>query len=192
MDYFYLYAIAYFSGSIPFGLLFVKMAGKGDIRNIGSGNIGTTNVMRTGSKKLAAITLLADGAKGMLPVIITKHLAFDATTQCLVAGVAILGHIFPIWLKFKGGKGVATALGVYLVLCPIVGLLTFLTWGLSAKLTRISSLSALIAFFMAPIYTVFLMSDTHIIIFTMSVYFLIAWTHRENIKRLLSKQEGCF
>ncbi|WP_032112393.1 glycerol-3-phosphate 1-O-acyltransferase PlsY [Candidatus Paracaedibacter symbiosus] len=192
MEHLYLYAIAYLLGSIPFGLLFVKMAGKGDIRNLGSGNIGTTNVLRTGSKSLAAATLIADALKGAVPVVIAKYLVADETIQCLVGGAAILGHIFPVWLKFKGGKGVATTLGVYLTLCPIVGLLTLFTWIIAAKVARISSLSALIALFMAAIYAVFLVGRTDIVVFTMAIYFLMAWTHRANIKRLLSGQERKF
>ena len=168
------------------------MAGKGDIRHIGSGNIGTTNVLRSGSKILALFTLLADILKGALVVGITKYFGYDSIVQCIAGGVAILAHIFPIWLKFKGGKGVATAFGVYLSLCPIIGLLALLTWVIIAKIGRISSLSALIALFMAPIYSIFLIGRTDIVIFTMLVYFLIAWTHRENIKRLLSGEESKF
>lgn len=168
------------------------MAGKGDIRHIGSGNIGTTNVLRSGSKILALFTLLADILKGALVVGIAKYFDYDSIVQCIAGGIAILAHIFPIWLKFKGGKGVATAFGVYLSLCPIIGLLALLTWVIIAKIGRISSLSALIALFMAPIYSIFLIGRTDIVIFTMLVYFLIAWTHRENIKRLLSGEESKF
>jgi glycerol-3-phosphate acyltransferase PlsY len=188
----FLYVFSYFLGSIPFGLVFTKLAGKGDIRHIGSGNIGTTNVLRAGSKILALLTLLADITKGALVVGIAKYFACDSIIQCVAGGVAILAHIFPIWLKFKGGKGVATAFGVYLALCPIIGILTLLTWVVVAKIGRVSSLSALIALFMAPIYSIFLVGKTDIVIFTMLVYFLIAWTHRENIKRLLSGKESKF
>lgn len=192
INHFYLYGLAYLFGSIPFGLIFVKLAGKGDIRNVGSGNIGTTNVLRTGSKLLAILTLLADALKGAVPVLIAKSLSTDETTQCIIGGIAILGHIFPVWLKFKGGKGVATALGVYLALCPIVGLLSLVTWGVTAKVGRISSLSALIALFMAPIYAVILVGRLDIAVFSMLTYFMIAWTHRENIKRLMSGKESRF
>jgi len=192
VNHFYLYGIAYLLGSIPFGLIIVRLAGRGDIRNIGSGNIGSTNVFRTGSKLLAILTLLADTVKGAVPVLIAKYQNIDETTQCIIGGVAILGHILPIWLKFKGGKGVATALGVYLALCPIVGLLVFVTWGVAAKIGRISSLSALIASFMAPIYAVIFVGRSDIAIFSMITYFVIAWTHRENIKRLIGGSESKF
>lgn len=189
---FYLYTLAYLVGAIPFGFLFVKLAGKGDVRSIGSGNIGTTNVLRTGSKWLAILTLLADTLKGALPVLLAKYLNVDETTQCIIGGVVVLGHIFPIWLKFKGGKGVATALGVYLALCPIVGLLVLVTWGIAAKVGRISSLSALIALFMAPIYTIIFVGRADIAIFAMVIYFVITWTHRDNIKRLIEGKESKF
>lgn len=192
MNKYFLFGLAYLLGAIPFGLIFTKMAGKGDIRHLGSGNIGTTNVLRAGSKTLALLTLLADSLKGAIPVLLAKYFEMDIPTQCFIGGLAIVGHIFPVWLRFKGGKGVATALGVYLALCPIIGLLTLLTWSLVAKVGRVSSLSALIAFFMAPLYSIFLIGTTGIVAFTMIIYFLIAWTHRENIKRLLSGNESRF
>lgn len=187
-----LYGFSYFIGSIPFGLIFVKFAGKGDVRDIGSGNIGATNVLRTGSKLLALLTLLADAIKGAVPVLVAKYLEADLIAQCIVGGIAILGHIFPIWLKFKGGKGIATGIGVYLALCPIIGLLVLITWGIAAKVGRISSLSALIAFFMAPIYSCFLVNRVELMFFMIGIYFVIAWTHRDNIKRLISGEEGKF
>lgn len=192
IDHFCLYGLAYLLGSIPFGLIFVRLAGKGDIRNVGSGNIGTTNVLRTGSKLLAVLTLLADALKGAVPLLIAKYLNIDETIQCIIGGIAILGHIFPVWLKFKGGKGVATAIGVYLALCPIVGLLALVTWAIVAKIGRISSLSALIALFMAPIYAVIVVGRADIAIFSMLTYFVVAWTHRENIRRIISGKESSF
>lgn len=189
---FLLFIFSYFIGSIPFGLIFVKLAGKGDVRDIGSGNIGATNVLRTGSKKLAIFTLLADALKGAIPILISKYLEIDLITQCTIGGLAILGHIFPIWLKFKGGKGIATAAGAYLALCPIIGILTLTTWGITAKIGRISSLSALIAFFMAPIYSCFLVNRTDLMVFTIVVYFIITYTHRDNIKRLIAGKESKF
>lgn len=192
MNQIFLCVFAYCLGSIPFGLVFTKVAGKGDIRQIGSGNIGTTNVLRSGSKILALLTLLADISKGAVVVGLAKYLAYDAIMQCVAGGIAVFAHIFPIWLKFKGGKGVATAFGVYLALCPIVGLLALLTWVIVAKIGRVSSLSALIALFMTPIYSIFLVGRTDIVVFTMLIYFLITWTHRENIKRLLSGKESKF
>lgn len=192
VHHFYIYGVAYLLGSLPFGLIFTKIAGKGDIRQVGSGNIGATNVLRSGSKSLALLTLLADGFKGSLAVLIAKYYEVDVLTQCIAGGFAICGHIFPIWLKFNGGKGVATTLGVYLALCPIIGLLVLLSWSLVAKVGRISSLSALLALFLAPIYSIFLIGRVDIVVFTMIIYFLIAWTHRENIKRLLSGKESKF
>jgi glycerol-3-phosphate acyltransferase PlsY len=136
--------IGYLLGSIPFGLILTKAAGLGDIRAIGSGNIGATNVLRTGNKKLAAATLILDGTKGAVAVLLAQHFAnHDAA---LMAGLfSILGHVFPIWLNYKGGKGVATALGMLLALAPLSGLAACGVWLVMAAVFRFSSLYALIA-----------------------------------------------
>src|SRR6201996_9776121 len=133
----------YLLGSIPFGVIATRLGGAGDVRKIGSGNIGATNVLRTGRKDLALITLIGDGGKGALAVLIARYLAGD-TAAAVAGGAAFLGHLFPIWLKFKGGKGVATFLGTMLAAAWPVGLLACATWLLMAKVFRYSSLSALV------------------------------------------------
>src|SRR5215470_15277351 len=142
--------LGYLLGSIPFGLLLTRLAGLGDIRKIGSGNIGATNVLRTGNKGLALATLLLDGGKGAVAVLIARAVQPDLA---VIAGAgAFIGHLFPIWLKFKGGKGVATALGTLLALNWEVGVLCCLTWLLVAVVFRCSSLSALLAIALSPVY----------------------------------------
>jgi glycerol-3-phosphate acyltransferase PlsY len=160
--------------------------GYGDIRKIGSGNIGATNALRTGSKKLAILTLLCDMLKGAIPVIIAKYFMPDFI---IIAGFgAIIGHCFPIWLKFKGGKGVATTIGALLTISPLVGLLVCLTWLLSALTIKISSLSALIAVLTAPIYTYFVMDDRSA--YLISLITILVWIrHKDNIIRIVKRQE---
>ncbi|WP_010298129.1 glycerol-3-phosphate 1-O-acyltransferase PlsY [Candidatus Odyssella thessalonicensis] len=181
---------AYLLGSIPFGLIFVKLSGRGDVRDIGSGNIGATNVLRTGSKVLAACTLLADALKGALAILTAKYVGLDETTLALTGLVVIIAHVFPVWLKFKGGKGVATALGVYLAINPLLGLCIALTWLAVAKVFKISSLAALIALFMAPIYTAALRTSIEVSILGIAIYLLIFWTHRDNIRRIMKGEES--
>lgn len=181
-------AFAYLIGSIPFGLLLTHAAGLGDIRAIGSGNIGATNVLRTGNKKLAAATLILDGAKGAVAVVLAKY--FGTADLAPVAAVfSILGHIFPVWLKFKGGKGVATTLGMLLVLAPLTGLLACLTWLAVAFTARISSLSALIALALTPITSCIIYHDARLSFVCLSVAILVFYTHRANIRRLLKGEE---
>jgi glycerol-3-phosphate acyltransferase PlsY len=168
----------------------------GDIRNVGSGNIGATNVLRTGNKKIAIATLFCDVLKGTIPVIlIQKYYAPDVVViwaEISIALIVILGHVFPVWLGFKGGKGVATALGVYFALNPMLGGVVVLTWLFMAKVFRISSLSALIAFLIAPLVALFL-ADLHLdVLFynTVLIAALILYTHRDNIKRILTGDES--
>ncbi len=180
----------YFIGSIPFGLLLTRLAGLGDIRAIGSGNIGATNVLRTGNKWLALATLLLDGGKGAFVVIVVKALAGEeAIALALLAGIgAVIGHNFPVWLKFKGGKGVATTMGLMLAAAPLVGLLAILTWGLMAALFRLSSLAALVALGLAPVYAFVLGRKEEAIAF--AALGLLGWVrHHANIKRLLKGEE---
>ncbi|HXF90914.1 MAG TPA: glycerol-3-phosphate 1-O-acyltransferase PlsY [Candidatus Nitrosotenuis sp.] len=188
----YFLLFAYLLGSIPFGLLFVKMAGRGDIRNIGSGNIGTTNVLRTGSKWLALATLFADFFKGMIPLVIIKWVGAPVLDQVWVAGAAVIGHVFPIWLRFKGGKGVATALGTFIGIMPILGVAVAGIWVALAVLTRISSLSALVAFLSGPLLAYLLAAPDAIIGYCMGISLLIIWTHRSNIRRLSGGEEKRF
>ncbi|KAA2215156.1 glycerol-3-phosphate 1-O-acyltransferase PlsY [Teichococcus oryzae] len=179
--------IGYLSGSVPYGLLLSRMAGLGDIRKIGSGNIGATNVLRTGNKKVAAATLLLDALKGVVPV-----LAFGALLgreAGLVAGIAaLIGHVFPVWLGFRGGKGVATGAGVLLAAAWWLGLACALIWLVMAKVTRISSASALTACFAAPLIA-WLAGDSQLAIFALALALLIAWRHQANIRRLLAGTE---
>jgi glycerol-3-phosphate acyltransferase PlsY len=182
--------LGYLLGSIPFGLLLTRAAGLGDIRKIGSGNIGATNVLRTGNKPLALLTLLLDGGKGAAAVLIARY-AFPSLAPeiALFAGAgAILGHLYPVWLGFKGGKGVATGLGILLALDWRVGALACVTWLAVALIFRFSSLSALLAFFLAPLYA-WLMAGPRLAIFALLLGALVWWRHRENIRRLLKGEE---
>lgn len=186
---FFAFAFGYLLGSIPFGLVLVKMAGLGDIRDVGSGNIGATNVLRTGRKDLALATLLLDGGKGAIAVLLAWNLFGNHPVTLGVAGAAaFLGHCFPIWLGLKGGKGVATFLGTTLALHFLVGLITCAVWVIMAYLTRISSVSALIAALAAPVFMlVFGQYTLAIAVAFMSA--LIFIRHRENIGRLINNTE---
>ena len=178
----------YFFGSIPFGLLLTKFAGEGDIRKIGSGNIGATNVLRTGHKSLAAATLILDAGKGAFGVYIIGLYLPDIYLG--IAGAsAVVGHCYPIWLKFSGGKGVATGLGVIVMLSPISGFLFIVTWIIIALLFKYSSLSALLAFFVSSISSFYVeRGDVFLaILFITLITFL---RHKENIKRLVSGTES--
>ncbi len=184
-------ALGYLLGSIPFGLLLTKAAGLGDIRKVGSGNIGATNVLRTGSKKLAAATLLLDGLKGALAVLIARAaLGGDLGQEAgLWAGLgAVLGHMFPVWLRFKGGKGVATGYGVLIAAAWPVGLLAGAIWLLVAKFARISSLAALISFAAAPVLA-FIFADPGLVYLAFTIAVLVFIRHHENIRRLLAGTE---
>lgn len=176
----------YLLGSIPFGLVLTRLAGLGDVRKIGSGNIGATNVLRTGRKDLAALTLLLDAAKGALAALVGGYWGPDL--MVLAAAGAFLGHLFPVWLRFNGGKGVATFLGILLALAWPVGLITCLVWLASALLFRISSLAALLAALGAPIFMYFLGSQQKAeVVAFMTVLILIR--HHENIRRLFNGTE---
>ncbi len=177
---------AYLLGSIPFGLLLTRAAGLGDLRAIGSGNIGATNVLRTGKKGLAAATLLLDGGKGALAVLLAAGQGAEAAALASVFVVA--GHLFPVWLKFKGGKGVATALGVWLALAPIIGLAACAVWLLTAAVFRYSSLAALAALAIAPALAFWLYGQLVGgvgVLLALAVFF----RHDENIKRLIKGAE---
>jgi glycerol-3-phosphate acyltransferase PlsY len=183
--------VGYLFGSIPFGLVLTKMAGLGDIRAIGSGNIGATNVLRTGRKDLAAATLLLDGGKGAIAVLLVRWLADGPAAEplALIAGLAaVIGHNFPVWLKFKGGKGVATTFGLFIAAVPPAGVLTCLTWLVIAALFRYSSLSALVALALAPVYGYILGYPIHAGAFL--VLGILGWIrHRANLARLIAGTE---
>lgn len=171
----------YMLGSIPFGLILTRLAGMGDIRAIGSGNIGATNVLRTGNKMLALLTLLLDGGKGALAVLIAQTWGPDVTV-CAALG-AFFGHNFPLWLRFKGGKGMATLLGVTLALHWQVGVMACATWAVVAALTRISSAATLVAAALTPLYF-WLFGLTQLSQLGVLLAGGIFFTHRSNISRL--------
>jgi acyl phosphate:glycerol-3-phosphate acyltransferase len=180
-------AVGYLLGSIPFGLILTKLAGHGDLRDIGSGNIGATNVLRTGNKALAALTLILDLLKGTAAVLIGARFGQDAA---LLGGLgAFLGHLFPIWLGFRGGKGVATYIGVLLGLYWPAAIVFCAVWLLVALITRYSSLSALVASAAVPCLLI-LVGETRIAVLFLIFTLLLYWRHADNIGRLLRGQEG--
>ena len=181
-------AIGYLLGSIPFGMIVTKLAGTEDLRSIGSGNIGATNVLRTGKKGLAAATLLGDMLKGTAAVIVAGSLW--GPNAAMLAGLgAFLGHLFPVWLKFKGGKGIATYIGVLLGLFWPAAAMFGAVWLATAFTTRYSSLSALVAAFVTPIFLWFFGHPALASLFAV-LTLLSFWTHRENIRRLQAGTEG--
>jgi glycerol-3-phosphate acyltransferase PlsY len=180
-------ALAYLIGSIPFGIVMAKLFGLGDLRAIGSGNIGATNVLRTGNKLAAFLTLLGDSGKGAAAVLLARALIGEEGAG-IAALFAMLGHLYPVFLKFKGGKGVATFLGTLLALSFPVGLAACATWLVTAVIFRYSSLSALVAALLAPMYTV-LFYHKHGAILVAILSALIFYKHRENIARLRAGNE---
>ncbi|WP_416884132.1 glycerol-3-phosphate 1-O-acyltransferase PlsY [Marivita sp.] len=179
--------IGYLLGSIPFGLILTKAMGLGNLREIGSGNIGATNVLRTGNKGAAAATLLLDGAKGAVAVLLAREFAGEGAAQ-IAALAAFLGHCFPVWLGFKGGKGVATFLGLMLALAWPVGLLACATWLATAVISRISSLSALVAASWSTLWCL-VVGQGQVFFLTLALALLIIWRHRENLARLKAGTE---
>ncbi|HAT51162.1 MAG: glycerol-3-phosphate 1-O-acyltransferase PlsY [Nitrospirae bacterium] len=180
---------AYLVGSIPFGLLVGWLFGAGDIRSQGSGNIGATNVLRTTGKKAGALALLLDMAKGSLVVAVADYGLGQPPWLVLAMALAVfLGHLYPVYLGFHGGKGVATALGIFLVWTPQVGLLVAMIWLLVAVVTKISSLAALIAFLMLP-GLLYFFGNTEALMASWAVVPMVFWRHRDNISRLLQGTE---
>tara|TARA_Y100000739_G_C20515441_1_gene421598 strand:+ start:481 stop:1056 length:576 start_codon:yes stop_codon:yes gene_type:complete len=186
MDYLIVITISYLLGSIPFGLLLTKFFLNKDIRNIGSGNIGATNVLRSGSRLLGYTTLILDILKAIVPVIYIKYNHADLI---YISSLSIfLGHVFPIWLKFKGGKGVATYVGILFSINLIYGLFFGITWILIFLISKYSSLASLVGSLSIPIYL--LIFNENQILFFVIMFVLIFYTHRENIKRLKNKEES--
>jgi len=180
--------IAYLAGSIPFGLLLTKARGHGDIRSVGSGNIGATNVLRTGDKPLALATLFCDILKGFLPVLIAQRFGPDAAAAAAVA--APLGHIFPVWLRFKGGKGVAPAGGALLAYAWPAALAAVATWIVVAIVFRYSSLAALAAAASAPLYAWLLLHQPGPTLVVLFIALVVIVRHRDNLARLLRGKES--
>jgi glycerol-3-phosphate acyltransferase PlsY len=180
--------IAYIIGSIPFGLILARVMGLGNLRDIGSGNIGATNVLRTGSKKAAALTLLLDGGKGAVVVLLARAYA-DADASQIAAFAVMIGHCFPVWLKFRGGKGVATFLGVLYGLAWPIGIAACLSWLVTALVFRFSSLAALVAAASTMVWAVVL-GEPQIFMLCAFLAALIFWRHAGNIRRLVDGTEG--
>jgi glycerol-3-phosphate acyltransferase PlsY len=178
----------YLLGSIPFGIIVAGVMGLGDLRQIGSGNIGATNVLRTGSKTGAALTLIADAGKAGIAVLLTRALAAEDAAQ-LAGFAAFFGHCYPIWLKFRGGKGVSTFFGLLFALAWPVGIAAGATWLITAALFRYSSLAALITAVLTPVFMIILELN-HLLTLEISLALLICWRHKENIVRLFCSQES--
>ena len=187
MDYFIVGIVSYFMGSIPFGLILTKIFLNKDIREIGSGNIGATNALRTGNKLIGYSTLILDIAKAIIPVIFVK---INYPDLIYIASLcAFLGHVFPIWLKFKGGKGVATYVGILFSINLLLGIIFTASWGIIFLIFRYSSLSSIIGSISIPIYILMTDQISNAIFFSI-MFVLIFFTHRENIKRLKNKEES--
>ena len=188
--------IAYCAGSLSFAIIVSKFMKLNDPRSYGSNNAGATNVMRSGNKKAALLTLIGDLLKGTIVVLVFKHLFnhnIDGQTITALAGIlVVIGHIYPLFFKFKGGKGVATAFGVMLGFNPILALLLVVTWGVVFKISKISSLSALTATVLSPVYAFLLMGNNTYFGATLVIAFFVLYKHKENVFRLFSGQEHKF
>ena len=186
MDIFFIAVTCYLIGSIPFGFILTKIFLKKDVRKIGSGNIGATNVLRTGNKTVGYLTLILDILKALIPVIYVKFFFQDFIY--ISALCVILGHVFPLWLKFKGGKGVATFVGILFAIDIYLGVVFTISWFITFFISKYSSLSSLVGAASIPIYLLILTQFDQVIFFTI-MFVLIFFTHRENIKRLKNKEE---
>ena len=187
MDYLVVGIASYLMGSIPFGLILTKIFLKKDIREIGSGNIGATNALRTGNKLIGYSTLILDISKAIIPVI---YVRINYPDLIYIASLcAFLGHVFPVWLKFKGGKGVATYVGILFSINILLGLIFVISWGVIFLISRYSSLSSIIGSLSVPLY-LFITTEKSSVIFFITMFVLIFFTHRENIIRLKNKEES--
>jgi len=178
--------------SLPFGLIIARLMGLGDLRQIGSGNIGATNVLRTGNKPAAALTLILDIGKGAVAVFLTSRLTHDPVLVALAAVFSVTGHCFPLWLRFKGGKGVATGIGVVVAMHPLSGLLMIGAWLATAGITRISSAAAIVSYMAAPVFLFFLAAEAASLPYASAGVFIASLSvirHRANITRLLAGTE---
>lgn len=182
--------IGYLVGSVSSAIIVCRLMGLPDPRTEGSHNPGATNVMRIGGKKAAAITLAGDAIKGLLPVLVAKMLGVESLILALVVFAAFLGHLYPLFFGFKGGKGVATSFGVALGVSWLLGLATLATWLAVYKVSKISSLSALVAAIFVPIYSWFLLGDAYLVGVFSLISVILLWRHKSNIKRLLAGEES--
>ena len=191
-NYFFLISIVYFFGSIPFAYILPKIFGLGDIRKLGSGNVGATNVLRAGNKLLAIIVLALDIIKGFVPLYILKNYYHNELTEIIIlfiGSAAILGHIFPIWLKFKGGKGVATYIGFLFAINYIFGIIFIITWLLIAFLKKYSSLASITSLVLLPLFVMLFSYEKQIIYLLILINLIIISKHYSNIYRLIHKSE---
>ncbi len=181
---------AYLTGSVSSAIIVCKMMGLADPRENGSGNPGATNVMRIGGKKAAAITLAGDALKGLIPVLLAKAAAVDSLILSAVVFAAFMGHLYPVFFGFKGGKGVATSFGVTLGVTWLLGLVVSGTWLLVYKIGKISSLAALVAALLTPVYVWFIVGDLYLVVTFVLISVILLWRHRSNIQRLLAGKES--
>ena len=191
-NYLFLISIVYFFGSIPFAYILPKIFGLGDIRNLGSGNVGATNVLRAGNKLLAIIVLAFDIIKGFAPLFILKNYYHNELSEIIIlfiGSAAILGHIFPIWLKFKGGKGVATYIGFLFAINYIFGIIFIITWLLIAFLKKYSSLASITSLVLLPLFVMLFSYEKKIIYLLILINLIIISKHYSNIYRLINKSE---
>lgn len=188
MDYL-LVPLAYLVGSISSAVLMARLFNMPDPRSVGSGNPGATNILRQGNKTAAAGTLLGDLFKGIIPVVAARMVTDDSVVLALVAAAAFTGHLFPVFFEFKGGKGVATALGVYIALSPWIGLALILTWLTAALVFRYSSLAAMVTAIASPLYAWFLLPAWPYMLMALYIAALLLWRHRSNFQRLLNGEE---
>ena len=191
-NYLFLISIVYFFGSIPFAYILLKIFGLGDIRNLGSGNVGATNVLRAGNKLLAIIVLAFDIIKGFAPLFILKNYYHNELSEIIIlfiGSAAILGHIFPIWLKFKGGKGVATYIGFLFAINFIFGIIFIITWLLIAFLKKYSSLASITSLVLLPFFVMIFYYEKNLIYLLILINLIIISKHYSNIYRLINKSE---
>ena len=191
-NYLFLISIVYFFGSIPFAYILPKIFGLGDIRNIGSGNVGATNVLRAGNKLLAIIVLAFDIIKGFVPLFVLKNYYHNELSEIIIlfiGSAAILGHIFPIWLKFKGGKGVATYIGFLFAINYIFGIIFIITWLLIAFLKKYSSLASITSLVLLPLFVMLFSYEKQILYLLILINLIIISKHYSNIYRLINKSE---